>query len=199
MAAQRDYPLNRREVVKALLADRGELLVVAGLGGTVWDCTAAGDTPLNFYLWGAMGSAAMIGLGLANAQPDRRVLVISGDGEQLMGLGGLATIGVEQPRNLAIAVIDNEHFGETGMQPTHTAGTVDLAAVASAAGFAQTGVAKDEASLNAMIPMVREAAGPVLLVVKVNTDSLPLVMPSRDGAYLKDRFRAALLGPDAVS
>ena len=199
MAAKRDYPLNRREVVKALLADRGELLVVAGLGGTVWDCTAAGDTPLNFYLWGAMGSAAMIGLGLATAQPDRRVLVISGDGEQLMGLGGLATIGVEQPRNLAIAVIDNEHFGETGMQPTHTAGAVDLAAVASAAGFTQAGVAKDEASLNAMIPMVREAAGPVLLVVKVNTDSLPLVMPPRDGAYLKDRFRAALLGPDAVS
>src|SRR6187200_2382616 len=127
--------LHRREIVKALLAERRDALVVAGLGSTAWDCTAAGDSPLTFPLWGAMGTAAMVGLGLAIAQPARRVLVITGDGEMLMGLGSLATIGVQAPRNLAIAVIDNERYGETGMQATHTAHGVDLAAMARAAGF----------------------------------------------------------------
>jgi len=110
--------LKRRDVVAALLRDRGELLVVAGLGSTAWDISAAGDSALSFPMWGAMGNAAMVGLGLALAQPSRRVLVITGDGEMLMGLGSLATIGVQQPRNLAIAVIDNERYGETGMQAT---------------------------------------------------------------------------------
>jgi len=113
--------LQRREVVKTLLADRGELLVVAGLGSTAWDCTAAGDSALTFPMWGAMGCAAMMGLGLALAQPARRVLVLTGDGEMLMGLGSLATIGVQKPQNLALVVIDNERYGETGMQATHTA------------------------------------------------------------------------------
>ncbi|TMG72554.1 MAG: aldehyde dehydrogenase, partial [Betaproteobacteria bacterium] len=100
--------LHRRDVVKELLRERQDLLVVAGLGSTAWDITAAGDSPLSFPLWGAMGQAAMIGLGLALAQPERRVLVITGDGEMLMGLGALATIGVQQPANLTVVVIDNE-------------------------------------------------------------------------------------------
>ena len=100
--------LHRREVVRTLLADRKTLLVVAGLGSTSWDITAAGDSSLSFPTWGAMGQAAMIGLGLALAQPRRRVLVITGDGEMLMGLGSLATIGVQQPPNLAVVVIDNQ-------------------------------------------------------------------------------------------
>src|SRR5437867_3836667 len=103
--------LHRRQVVKTLLSERGDLLVVAGLGSTSWDITAAGDSPLNFPLWGAMGQAAMIGLGLALAQPRRRVLVITGDGEMLMGIGSLATIGVQQPPNLTLVVIDNERSG----------------------------------------------------------------------------------------
>ena len=107
--------LRRREVVKDLLKGRKDLLVVAGLGSTAWDITAAGDHDLSFPLWGAMGQAAMIGLGLALAQPKRRVLVITGDGEMLMGIGSLATIGVQQPKNLTVAVIDNERYGETGM------------------------------------------------------------------------------------
>src|SRR6266545_34619 len=127
--------LDRRKVVDALLERRGELLVVAGLGSAAWDCTAAGDHPLTFPLWGAMGSACMIGLGLALAQPKRRVLVVTGDGEMLMGLGSLATIGVQRPGNLAVVVLDNERYGETGMQPTHTGRGVDLAGVARAAGF----------------------------------------------------------------
>jgi len=119
--------LDRREAVAEILKRRGDALVVAGLGAPCWDTAAAGEHPLNFYTWGGMGGAAMIGLGLALAQPRRRVLVITGDGEMLMGLGALATIGVQQPRNLAVIVMDNEHYGETGMQQTHTRLGVDLA------------------------------------------------------------------------
>src|SRR5260221_12181965 len=122
--------LERRELVKSLLADRGDLLVVSGLGAPTYDVAAAGDHPLNFYLWGAMGGAAMIGLGLALAKPERHVAVITGDGEMLMGLGSFATIGVKEPANLAIVVLDNRRYGETGMQATHTEWRIDLVGVA---------------------------------------------------------------------
>ena len=191
-------PLNRREAVRALLARRADGLVVAGLGGSVWDTAAAGDSPLNLYLWGAMGSAATVGLGLAIAQPGRRVVVFTGDGEMLMGIGSLATIAAERPTNLAIVVLDNERFGETGMQATHTAAGVDLARVAEACGFPRTAVARDRTSLESVGEMIWAASGPALSVVKVRAERLPLVMPPRDGAYLKDRFRHALIGRNAV-
>src|SRR5258707_9512177 len=144
--------LRRREVVSQLLKDRGQLRVVAGLGSTGWDITAAGDADLSFPLWGAMGQAAMIGLGLALAQPKRRVVVITGDGEMLMGLGSLATIGVQQPSNLTVVVIDNERYGETGMQRTHTADGVDLAAVALACKFKHALTAtKDVAAVRELV------------------------------------------------
>jgi len=104
-----DRRLDRRAAIRALLEGRGDLLLVTGLGSTSWDAASVGDDPHNFYLWGAMGAAAMVGLGLALAQPDRRILVVTGDGEMLMGLGALATIGVQRPPNLAIAVFDNGH------------------------------------------------------------------------------------------
>src|SRR5437667_12092020 len=125
----------RRAAIAPILAERQDTLVVTGLGSPTYDCAAVGDHPLNFYLWGAMGSAVTVGLGLALAQPKRRVLVVTGDGEMLMGLGALATVGVQQPKNLSVVVIDNERYGETGMQATHTARGVDLAAVAKACGF----------------------------------------------------------------
>src|SRR5580704_1572490 len=128
--------LDRRAVVAELLRDPGGLLVVTGLGSSTYDAGAAGDRPLNFYLWGAMGGAAMIGLGMALAQPNRRVLVLTGDGEALMGLGSLATIGVKQPKNLVVVVLDNQHYAETGMQPSHTRFGIDLVAVAKARRFA---------------------------------------------------------------
>ncbi len=112
--------LHRRDVVNELLRDRGDILVIAGLGAPNWDVSAAGDHANNFPLWGAMGAATMMGLGLALAQPKRKVLVITGDGEMLMSIGSLATVAVEKPPNLTIAVLDNERFGETGMQKTHT-------------------------------------------------------------------------------
>lgn len=192
------YPLRRREVVARLVADRGELLVVGGLGAPSWDLTAAGDQALTFPLWGAMGGAAMIGLGLALARPTRRVLVVTGDGEMLMGLGALATIAVQAPANLAVVVLDNERYGETGMQATHTAGPTNLSAVAAGAGFPVVGDIFDQAQLEAALPRVRAEPGPLFFNIKVRAEELPLVLPPKDGVRLKDRFRAALLGPEAA-
>jgi thiamine pyrophosphate-dependent acetolactate synthase large subunit-like protein len=189
--------LHRRDVVKALLAKRGSLLVVAGLGSTAWDITAAGDHDLSFPLWGAMGQAAMIGLGLALAQPKRRILVITGDGEMLMGLGSLATIGVQQPRNLSVIVIDNGRYGETGMQATHTASGVDLAGVAQSCLFKTSSTVTAGEALPGLRKTIHEKPGPHFAVVKVVAEKIPLVLPPREGALLKARFRRALLGPKA--
>ncbi|HEU4353053.1 MAG TPA: thiamine pyrophosphate-dependent enzyme [Burkholderiales bacterium] len=182
--------MNRRAFVKNLLSRSKDLLVVAGLGSTAWDCTAAGDSPLTFPMWGAMGQAAMVGLGLALAQPKRRVLVITGDGEALMGLGALATIGAQKPENLTVVVIDNERYGETGMQETHTARGIDLAGVARACGFKVL----DHQDLPEAI---HRNPGPNFIVVKVKAEKATLVLPPREGALLKARFRRALLGPEA--
>lgn len=183
--------------MRALLADRGDLLVIAGLGAPAWDATDAGDHPLTFPLWGAMGGATAIGLGLALAQPDRRVLVITGDGELLMGMGSLATVGVQRPRNLAVVVLDNEHYGETGMQPSHTAFGVDLAAVAKACGFVSSTMITKVDQVAALRGHIHGAEGPLFAQIKIAADKLPLVLPPRDGTHLKNRFREALLGPKA--
>ena len=190
----KSHLLDRRAVVRTLVAGRRDTLVVSGLGSTTYDLAAAGDDPRNFYLWGAMGSATLIGLGLALAQPKLRVLVVTGDGEMLMGLGGLATIGVQKPSNLAIAVIDNERYAETGLQKTHTAHGFDLCGVATAAGFRTVVHVDDAAGLKRAAPLLRHSAGPVFAVIKVSPDRPPFVLPSRDGVELKNRFRAALLG-----
>jgi thiamine pyrophosphate-dependent acetolactate synthase large subunit-like protein len=189
--------LQRRSVVKQLLEARGELLVVAGLGSTAWDITAAGDADSSFPTWGAMGQAAMLGLGLALAQPRRRVLVVTGDGEMLMGLGCLATIGVQQPKNLSVVVIDNERYGETGMQATHTASGVDLAAVAKACRFRKSVVVKTGAGVKALRAAIHGGRGPLFAQVKVRAEKVPLVLPPKDGVLLKARFRRALLGNSA--
>lgn len=193
--AKRKITLDRRAVVARILRDRGDTLVVTGLGSTTWDTAAAGDQAGNFYLWGAMGGAAMIGLGLAIAQPGRRVLVITGDGEMLMGLGTLATIAIQAPKNLAVVVFDNERYGETGMQPTHTAYGADLAGAAESMGFPVTGTVLGQEELTAALPVIREATGPVFFSIKVRAEELDFVLPANDGVQLRDRFRKALLGP----
>jgi len=185
--------LDRRTVVRHLLADRGGLLVVTGLGSSTYDAAAAGDDPLNFYLWGAMGGAAVMGLGLALARPENPVLVITGDGEQLMGLGALATIGARQPRNLAIAVLDNGLYGETGMQSSHTARGVDLAGVATACGFAWSATIDTLADVDALRARLHRREGPCLARVRIAQEEPPRVLPTRDGVELKNRFRRALL------
>ena len=187
------YPLRRREVARQLLDTMPDALVIAGLGATAWDVTAASDSARQFPLWGAMGGAAMIGLGLALARPQRRVLVLTGDGEQLMGLGSLATIAVQNSSNFVLAVIDNERYGETGMQVTHTAFGVDLVEIARGAGFPVCLRITDLPELASALPELARAKGPVFASIKVRAEELPLVLPPKDGVTLKDRFRAALL------
>ena len=190
---------NRRALVAKLLEGRGDALVVTGLGSATYDAAAAGDHPLNFYLWGAMGSAAMIGLGLALAQPERRVVVLTGDGELLMALGALATIAAERPPNLALLVLDNEAFGETGRQAGLTGRGIDLAAIAKAAGFAATLRVGEDNDTGALAELLYRAPGPVLAVAKIALEPEPMVLPERDGRYLTQRFRAALLGPERAT
>jgi thiamine pyrophosphate-dependent acetolactate synthase large subunit-like protein len=190
--------LDRRKVVAALLADRGDALVVTGLGSPTYDTFAAGDHDLNFYLWGGMGGAAMAGLGLALAQPKRRVLVITGDGEMLMGLGALATIACEAPKNLAIAVINNGHYGETGMQRAHTARGVDLAGIAKASGFKSATTLQSMASLQRWLPTWNKKTGPIFVDIEVSAEPAPMRLPLRDGTAIKYRFRTALLGAKAL-
>jgi thiamine pyrophosphate-dependent acetolactate synthase large subunit-like protein len=187
-----DRRLDRRLAIRILLEKREELALVTGLGSTSWDAAAAGDDPRNFYLWGAMGSAALIGLGLAIAQPQRRVLVVTGDGEMLMGLGGLATIGIQRPPNLSIAVFDNGRYGETGMQPSHTEAGVELVGVARACGIRETFDISDELGLHEFAGRVHKSATTLFARVAIRADELPRVLPPRDGVYLKNRFRRAL-------
>ncbi len=185
-----DGTLDRRAVVSVLLRDPGDLLVVTGLGAPSYDAAAAGDRALNFYLWGAMGGAAMVGLGLALAQPQRRVLVLTGDGEMLMGMGSLATIAAAAPGNLAIAVLDNARFGETGSQHSHTGLATDLAAVATACGWPSVTVARDMEEVEALRMRLRREM--LFAVLRISPAELPRHLPPRDGANLKDRFHRSL-------
>ena len=185
--------LERRAAMAELIAGRGgDLLVVPGLGSTTWDLAAAGDDPRNFYMWGAMGGTAMIGLGLALAQPSRRVAVITGDGEMLMGLGSLATIGVQRPPNLAVIVFDNAVYGETGGQPSHTQGGVDLVAVARAAGIGQCIDVRDAAGLADLAARLKDLRATLFARVAISAEEPPRVLPEKDGVALKQRFRAAV-------
>ena len=185
--------LDRRAAMAMLVAGRGDdLLVVPGLGSTTWDLAAAGDDPRNFYMWGAMGGTAMIGLGLALAQPKRRVAVITGDGEMLMGLGSLGTIGVQKPPNLAVIVFDNAVYGETGGQASHTQGAVDLVAAARACGIAACVDVRDEAGLEDLAARLKRLNETLFARVAINADEPPRVLPEKDGVALKRRFRTAL-------
>lgn len=191
--------LKRREVVATLLADRSpDLLIVTGLGAPAYDVTAVEDNHLNFPLWGGMGGAVPLGVGLALAQPKKRVLVLTGDGEMLMGMGGLGTAAAQRVENLVCVVIDNERYGETGMQVTHTANVVDLAGVAKACGWAEAHKITDMAGVNAFAQKLKAGRGPIFAVVKVAAEPEAFVLPPRDGAHLQMRFRQALLGPDAA-
>ncbi|HWX07253.1 MAG TPA: thiamine pyrophosphate-dependent enzyme [Bradyrhizobium sp.] len=190
--------LHRRDVVNELLRERGDLLVIAGLGAPNWDVSATGDSPNNFPLWGAMGAASMIGLGLALAQPKRKVLVITGDGEMLMSIGALATIAVEKPPNLTIAVLDNERFGETGMQKTHTAAGVDLAGMAAAAGIRTSRIVRTMEEVTDIRNLAHQGKEPVFAQVKISPEALVFVMPPADGGILTSRFRQSVLGDEAL-
>jgi thiamine pyrophosphate-dependent acetolactate synthase large subunit-like protein len=139
-----------------------------------------------------MGGALMIGLGFAIAQPSIPVIVITGDGEALMGMGAFASVAAKKPKNLSVVILDNAHFGETGMQPSHTAHGVELADVAAACGFNATQTIVDYKSLNAFSNRSNETNGPRLAVVKITTENPDRVLPNLDGVYIKTRFRSSL-------
>jgi thiamine pyrophosphate-dependent acetolactate synthase large subunit-like protein len=185
--------LDRRRVVSALLADRKEALVVGGLGASTYDIAAAGDHARNFYLWGAMGGAVMIGLGLALAQPQVPVAVITGDGEILMGMGGLATVGLQKPANLSIVVLDNECYGETGGQVSHTAVSADLVGVARACGLPDARAISTMDQVEAFAKVMQDvSAGPRFASVKIDSATLERVLSSRDGMFILNRLRGSL-------
>ena len=184
--------IGRRQAVCKLLANRGETVVVCGLGSSTYDVFAAGDEDRNFYLWGAMGGAVMIGLGLAIAQPDTPVMVITGDGEALMGLGALASVATQKPDNLTIIVLDNAHFGETGMQPSHTGHGVDLTEIAKGCGFSSSQTINDYDALDALSNTPNAANGPRFAVIKITTDNPDRALPNLDGVYIKNRVRSSL-------
>ena len=184
--------LDRRAAVARLLEGREDLLVVTGLGSASYDVMAAGDHPNNYYLWAAMGSATTVGLGLAMAQPEKSVLVLTGDGEVMMGMGALATVSVTGPKNLTVAVLDNGLFGETGQQLSHAGKGIEISKVAAGLDFSWTGIVSDEPGLDDLRARLDRRDGPQLATIKVTGENAPRVLPPRDGVYIKNRFRSAL-------
>ena len=190
--------LKRRKVVETLLADRGDLLVIGGLGAPAWDITAAGDHPNNFPMWGAMGGAAVLGLGLALAQPKRRVLVVTGDGEMLMGIGSLATIGISKAPNLSIVVLDNEAYGETGQQDTATKHGVSLSGIARACAIKDCRDVNTMAEVQTLRDRIHQGGGSLFAQIKIDPEKIPLVLPPRDSTFIKNRMRVSILGQSAL-
>ena len=188
------FKLNRRLVITELLKERENSLIVNGLGGTCWDVASLGDNDLNFYVWGGMGNACMIGLGLALSQPDKKVIVITGDGEMLMGIGSLATIALKQPKNLSIVVFDNELYGETGNQKTHTAYCTNLSKIAIGSGIINSSIILTQEALLSLSLEIHQIKNLSFSVIKINQDQEEIVLPIREGAFIKSRFRRALLG-----
>ncbi|GEQ78103.1 aldehyde dehydrogenase [Comamonas testosteroni] len=182
----------RREFVSKLLAALPDALVVTGLGSAAYDVFAAGDRDKNYYLWGAMGGSTSIGLGLALAQPDKSVVVVTGDGEQLMGIGSLGTIGAKQPKNLTIVVLDNGHFGETGMQRSHSSLGTDLVAVAKGFGIADAFAVNSTDACEDIAQGINARQRTSFVQVFIDANEPPRALPPRDGPYIKNRFRSAL-------
>lgn len=188
--------LHRRDVVARILRDRKGMVAIGGLGASTNDMAAAGDHDRNFYLWGGMGGAVMMGLGLALARPETPVVVITGDGEMLMGMGSLATVGLQKPKNLSIVVLDNEVYGETGNQVSHTAAGTDLTGVAKACGIADSRDITTMAEIEALVPQLHDLTGPHFANVKIDATSIDRILPMRDGTFIVNRIRGSLgFGP----
>ena len=191
-----DLVLERSEAVPALIGKHEDFLLIAGLGGTACDVGAVtGDAAHVYSLGGAMGAACMMGLGLALARPDRRVLVVTGDGELLMNLGALATIAVMNPPNLAILCIDNGHYGETGWQKSHTSLGVDLEKIAAGAGIAHTRTVARADDIPDGARLLRDHNGSAFVLLRVKPTEPPAFKRNFDASFLRDRFRAALTTP----
>jgi phosphonopyruvate decarboxylase len=189
------FILDRRDAVPALVGRHQDFLFVTGLAGTARDIAAlTGDGAHIYTMAGAMGGACMIGLGLALARRDKRVLVATGDGELLMNVGALATIAVLNPPNLSILCVDNGHYGETGYQKSHTSLGVDLERIAAGSGIKRTCTVANEAGLSEGARLLREGNGTAFVLLKVKPDDPPPYKRNFDLAECRVRFRAALLG-----
>lgn len=186
------HSVDRRDFVARLVKALPDALIVTGLGSPSYDVFASGDRGKNFYLWGAMGGSVSLGLGLALAQKDKQVVVITGDGESLMGIGSFATVGAKQPKNLTIVILDNGHFGETGMQRSHSSLGTSLVKVAQACGIEDAFEISDVSQSDGVVRRVKAAAGPAVAQVFIGADEPPRALPPRDGVFVKNRFRAEL-------
>lgn len=191
--------MNRLEATRQLIAAAGGDPIVASLGHPAYDLYAAGDRAANFYTWGSMGLASSIGLGLAMARPDLRVFVLDGDGSLLMNLGSLATIGLLQPPNLVVVVMDNGEYATTGGQPTPTSSGADLELAARAMRL-EAATARTEADLQALLerPSPDRGRSPLFIVAKV-TESPPTAKPPLDCVFIKQRFMAAIGNAEAAA
>lgn len=186
--------LDRNHAVPALIGNPADFLIIAGLAGTAWEIASiTNNADYQFGLGGAMGAAVSMGLGLALAQPKRRVLVATGDGELLMNVGALATVGIMNPPNLSILCVDNGHYGETGFQKSHTSLGVDLEKMAIGAGIGSTITVEREDQFAAGARTLRESNGASFVVVRVSTADPPKDKLSLDGGANRIRFRQALL------
>ena len=184
--------IRRRPFVAELLKQRGNALVVPGLGSPTWDISAAGDQPEYLYSWGGMGLAVSTALGIALAQPDRRVLAITGDGEMMMGIGSLGVVADQAPKNLGILVLDNEHFGETGRQHGLTGARTDMCKVAEGFGIQKTLLVTEESQVAALAELMFKTPGPTFAVAKIAITEDPWALPVKDGAAIAHRFRVAI-------
>ena len=187
-----NHSIERRNFVSRLVKALPDALIVTGLGSPSYDVFASGDRNKTFYLWGAMGGAISMGLGIALAQKDKEVVVITGDGESLMGIGSLATVGGKQPKNLTIVILDNGHFGETGMQRSHTSLGTSLVKVAQGCGIANAFEVTDVSQVDDVVVRVKARSGPALAQVFISAGEPPRALPPRDGVFVKNRFRAEL-------
>src|SRR5712691_6784227 len=193
-AAAPGFVLERSEAVPKLIGRHEDFLLIAGLGGSARDVGAVtGDAAHVYSLGGAMGAPCMMGLGLALARPDKRVLVVTGDGDLLMNVGALATIAVIDPPNLAIVCVDNGHYGETGWQKSHTSLGVDLEKMAAGAGIKRTQTVAVEADIAAGARLIREGNGTAFVVLRVRPTEPAPFRRNFDASFCRDRFRKALL------
>jgi thiamine pyrophosphate-dependent acetolactate synthase large subunit-like protein len=184
--------IQRRAFVAELLKQRVGALLAPGLGSPTWDCFASGDSPEYLYSWGGMGLAVPTALGIALAQPSRRVLAMTGDGEIMMGIGSLAVVADQAPANLSILVLDNESFGETGRQVGLTSNRADIAAVARGFGIASTMTVTSHDEIDKLAEFLFKQPGPSLAVAKIALSEDPWRLPEKDGAIIAHRFRVAL-------
>ena len=188
--------MTRLEATRSMTDWFHDRAVIASLGHPAYDLFAAGDRDANFYTWGSMGLASSIGLGVAMAQPDTRVLVLDGDGSLLMNLGSLATIGWVQPKNLVVIVWDNGVYGTTGGQDTATMHGTNLAGAATAMGIANVATAETIDGLRRVLARVDAEPGPWVIIVSVE-ENMPAVKPPLDCVYIKQRFMTAIGSPEA--